>query len=29
MWTDPEKDLFKEKFLEHPENFGRIAQGQS
>ena len=26
MWTDPEKDLFKEKFLQHPKNFGMIAQ---
>ena len=26
MWTDPEKDIFKEKFLQHPKNFGRIAQ---
>ena len=26
MWTDPEKDIFKEKFLQHPKNFGMIAQ---
>ena len=26
MWTDPEKNVFKEKFLQHPKNFGMIAQ---
>ena len=26
MWTDPEKAIFKEKFLEHPKNFRMIAQ---
>ena len=26
MWTDPEKDIFKEKFLQHPKNFGMIAK---
>jgi hypothetical protein len=26
MWTDAEKDIFKEKFLQHPKNFGMIAQ---
>ena len=26
MWTDTEKDIFKEKFLLHPKNFGQIAQ---
>ena len=25
-WTDAEKDIFKEKFLLHPKNFGQIAQ---
>ena len=24
-WTDAEKDIFKEKFLLHPKNFGQIA----
>ncbi len=24
-WTDAEKDIFKEKFLQHPKNFGVIA----
>ena len=26
VWTDREKDVFKEKFLQHPKNFGMIAQ---
>jgi nuclear receptor co-repressor 1 len=26
MWTDAEKDIFKEKFLLHPKNFGQIGQ---
>ena len=26
MWTDAERDIFKEKFLLHPKNFGQIAQ---
>lgn len=25
-WTDAEKEIFKEKFLLHPKNFGQIAQ---
>lgn len=25
VWTQPEKDIFKEKFLQHPKNFGLIA----
>ena len=25
-WTDPEREIFKEKFLLHPKNFGLIAQ---
>ena len=25
-WTDSEKEIFKEKFLLHPKNFGQIAQ---
>merc|ERR1712008_18979 len=25
-WTDSEKEIFKEKFLLHPKNFGLIAQ---
>merc|ERR1719266_1781701 len=26
MWTGPEKDIFQEKYLQHPKNFGLIAQ---
>ena len=26
VWTDAEKEIFKEKFLLHPKNFGQIAQ---
>ena len=26
MWTDQEKEIFKERFLLHPKNFGAIAQ---
>ena len=26
VWTDPEKEIFKEKFLLHSKNFGQIAQ---
>ena len=26
MWTDPEKETFREKFLQHPKNFGVISQ---
>ncbi|XP_074640514.1 uncharacterized protein LOC141898487 [Tubulanus polymorphus] len=25
IWTNPEKEIFKEKFLQHPKNFGVIA----
>merc|ERR1712179_540179 len=25
-WTDSEKEIFKEKYLLHPKNFGQIAQ---
>ena len=25
-WTDSERDIFKEKYLLHPKNFGQIAQ---
>jgi nuclear receptor co-repressor 1 len=25
MWTDVEKAIFREKYLEHPKNFTRIA----
>lgn len=25
IWTQSEKDLFKEKYLQHPKNFGFIA----
>ena len=25
IWTDSEKEIFKEKFLQHPKNFGVIA----
>ena len=25
-WTDAEKEIFKEKYLLHPKNFGQIAQ---
>ena len=25
MWTDMEKEIFKEKYLQHPKNFGYIA----
>jgi len=26
MWTDQERETFKEKYLQHPKNFGLIAQ---
>ena len=26
VWTDSEKDTFKEKYMQHPKNFGYIAQ---
>uniref|UniRef100_T1JIR2 SANT domain-containing protein n=1 Tax=Strigamia maritima TaxID=126957 RepID=T1JIR2_STRMM len=26
LWTDQEKEIFKEKFLQHPKNFSLIAQ---
>ena len=26
MWTEAEKETFKEKYLQHPKNFGMIAQ---
>merc|ERR1719431_2245516 len=26
MWTDQERETFKEKYLQHPKNFGVIAQ---
>ena len=26
VWTDSEKEIFKEKYLLHPKNFGQIAQ---
>ena len=26
MWTDQERETFKEKYLQHPKNFGMIAQ---
>ena len=25
IWTKPEKDIFKEKYLQHPKNFGLIS----
>lgn len=25
IWTESEKEIFKEKFLQHPKNFGVIA----
>ncbi len=26
MWTDAEMEIFREKYLQHPKNFGLIAQ---
>jgi nuclear receptor co-repressor 1 len=26
VWTDQEKEIFKEKYLQHPKNFSYIAQ---